>query len=81
MLILLLRRLSPRSRAAAGLVLMVIGLALVGVSLAGVASLLIHGAITVVIGAVLLVSSWLSWHRERSAHSDASHSARQRAAL
>jgi membrane-bound ClpP family serine protease len=81
MLILLFRRLSPRSRGIAGLVLVVIGVALVGVSLAGVASLLIHGAITIVIGAVLLASSWLSRRRERSAHSDASHSAHEHAAL
>jgi membrane-bound ClpP family serine protease len=81
MLILLFRRLSPRSRAVAGLVLMVIGLALVGISLAGVGALLIHGAITIVIAVVLLASSWLSRRRQRSAHSDAGHSAREHAAL
>lgn len=55
-LLLLVRRLSPRNRAIVGLVLVAAGLALIVVSSLAVAAL-IHGGLLAVFGAVLCVSA------------------------
>jgi len=65
MLILLLRRLSPRSRTVAGLVLVAAGLVLVAISAAVAAGLLIHGVALTVIGVVLYTSAVVSRRRAR----------------
>jgi drug/metabolite transporter (DMT)-like permease len=53
----LLRRLSPRGRMVFGVVLMVVGLALVSVSVTLSADLLVHGVALIGIGAVLCTSA------------------------
>jgi drug/metabolite transporter (DMT)-like permease len=67
LIFLLLRRLSPRSRIVTGLVLVAAGLALVVISAAVAAGLLIHGVGLTVIGAVLYTSAVVSRRRARLA--------------
>lgn len=63
----LLRRLSPRGRAILGVALVAVGLALVGVSAALSAGLLIHGIALTLIGAGLCASALVSRKRARLA--------------
>jgi drug/metabolite transporter (DMT)-like permease len=67
LIFLLLRRLSPRSRTIVGLVLVAAGLALVTISAAIAAGLLIHGLALFVIGGALYTSTLVSRRRAQPA--------------
>jgi drug/metabolite transporter (DMT)-like permease len=63
--IILLRRLSIRSRAIVGLILACAGVALIVVSVVAVSGLLIHGVIVAVLGVIFLASAMASRRRAR----------------
>jgi drug/metabolite transporter (DMT)-like permease len=66
-ILLLIRRLSPRTRTIVGAVLVVAGLTLVGVSVTLAAGLLVHGILLTVIGAALWTSAVVTRRRARLA--------------
>lgn len=66
MLIVLIRRLSPRGRGILGAVLFVLGIALVAVAAAVVHVLLIHGVAVTLIGAGLVAHSMVTRHRAKT---------------
>jgi len=67
-ILLLIRRLSPRARTITGVMLVAAGLAFVGVSVTFAAGLLGHGIALTVIGAVLWTSAIVTRRRARLAH-------------
>jgi drug/metabolite transporter (DMT)-like permease len=67
-ILLLIRRLSPRARTITGVVLAAAGLALIGVSVTLAAGLLVHGIALTVIGAVLWTSAIVTRRRARLAN-------------
>ena len=62
-ILLLIRRLSPRARTITGVLLVALGLALVGVAVTLVAALLVHGIALTAVGAVLCTSAILARRR------------------
>jgi len=67
-ILLLIRRLSPRTRTITGAVLVAAGLALVGVSVTLAPGLLVHGIVLIVVGAVLWTSAVVTRRRARLAN-------------
>jgi drug/metabolite transporter (DMT)-like permease len=67
-ILLLIRRLSPRTRTITGAVLTAAGMVLVGVSVTLAAGLLVHGIVLIVIGAVLWTSAVVTRRRARLAN-------------
>jgi membrane-bound ClpP family serine protease len=64
-ILLILRRLSPRGRKATGVVLMALGAALLAVSGILSVNLYIHGAILMVLGAACYLRANAGGHRSR----------------
>jgi drug/metabolite transporter (DMT)-like permease len=67
LILLLLRRLSPRGKAITGTVLLALGVAVIGVSAALAINLYVHGAILLVLSAVLWGSVIAGRRRARRA--------------
>lgn len=67
LILLLIRRLSPRGRTITGAVLLALGAAVVGLAVALSINLYVHGAILMVFGAVLWASAFGGKRRARAA--------------